>query len=306
MSERVFKDTRLLEALEFIDDEYIASAARYKMKYEAQPAEPPKMTWRTPLKHWRQFAALAACILLLSIASPLVSYIAQVISNFNAGAGSGTTNLTESLESEQPNQTDEVTSNNVKEETSTKEETKKEQLQWWNPGPWYLEYEGIEPLTEEQMLEYRKEYAEEWYDRAYEREYKKYIENNSEEVAKELAAKVAQDAYDRNYPKLFNEYYYYYIFYFGIVNDCVLFFNGEETLNLWKEQLGDREFVHGYYYVLKDGEFYHLSTAYNNGWLTDDDISVIWNKLELFDAAQKAWIADINRRIEGNIVFQGE
>lgn len=91
MSERVFKDTRLLEALEFIDDEYIASAARYKMKYEAQPAEPPKMTWRTPFKHWKQLVALAACILLLSVASPLVSYIAQVISNFNAGAGSGTT-----------------------------------------------------------------------------------------------------------------------------------------------------------------------------------------------------------------------
>ena len=94
MSERVFKDTRLLEALEFIDDEYIASAARYKMKYEAQPAEPPKMTWRTPFKHWKQLAALAACILLLSVASPLVSYIAVVIRDFNAGAGSGTTEAT--------------------------------------------------------------------------------------------------------------------------------------------------------------------------------------------------------------------
>ena len=52
------------------------------------------MTWRTPLKHWRQFVALAACILLLSIASPLVNYIAEVISNFNAGAGSGTTEAT--------------------------------------------------------------------------------------------------------------------------------------------------------------------------------------------------------------------
>jgi hypothetical protein len=97
MSERVFKDTRLLEALEFIDDEYIASAARYKMKYEAQPAEPPKMTWRTPFKHWRHIAALAACILLLSIASPLVSYIAEVIRDINAGAGSSLENTSELL-----------------------------------------------------------------------------------------------------------------------------------------------------------------------------------------------------------------
>ena len=305
MSERVFKDTRLLEALEFIDDEYIASAARYRMKYEAQPAEPPKMTWRTPLKHWRQFVALAACILLLSVASPLVSYIAQVISNFNAGAGSGTTEFMESLDSELTKSTDEATSSNTNLDTSVVTEIEEEPLQWWNPGPWYLEYEGIEPLTEEQMLEYRKEYAEEWYDHAYEREYKKHIENNSEEVAKELATKVAQSAYDRNFPKLFNEKYYTYIFYIGVVNNCVLFFNGETT-NIWKEQLGDKEFVHGYYYVLKDGEFYHLSTAYKNGWLTDDDILVVWNKLELFVAAQKAWIADVNRRVKENIEFKGE
>ena len=94
MSERALNNQKLLDALEFIDDEYIAAAAKYRLKYEAQPAEPPKMTWRTPLKHWRQFVALAACILLLSIASPLVNYIAEVISNFNAGAGSGTTEAT--------------------------------------------------------------------------------------------------------------------------------------------------------------------------------------------------------------------
>ena len=55
MSERALNNQKLLDALEFIDDEYIAAAAKYRMKYEAQPAEPPKMTWRTPLKHWRQF-----------------------------------------------------------------------------------------------------------------------------------------------------------------------------------------------------------------------------------------------------------
>ena len=91
MNEKALNNLKLLDALEYINDEYIASAARFRMNYEPKPATPPKMTWRTPLKHWRQFAALAACILLLSIASPLVSYVAEVISNFNAGAGSGTT-----------------------------------------------------------------------------------------------------------------------------------------------------------------------------------------------------------------------
>lgn len=289
--EIVFKDSRLLEALDYIDLDLIAGAMEELRIDEGQPQSSRKSIARA-------FLAFAACLAFLALSFPMANYFIGLINSFRAGAGSGTTEFMESLDSELTKSTDEATSSNTNRDTSVITEIEEEPLQWWNPGPWYLEYEGIEPLTEEQMLEYRKEYAEEWYDRAYEREYKKYIENNSEEVAKELAAKVAQDAYDRNFPKLFNEYYYYYIFYFGIVNDCVLFFNGEETLNLWKEKLGDKEFVHGYYYVLKDGEFYHLSTAYKNGWLTDDDISVIWNKLELFDAARKVWIADVNRRTE--------
>ena len=54
-------------------------------------AEPEKMTWRTPLKYWRQFVALAACLVLLSCAIPLISYILPSIGRIftgNAGAGS--------------------------------------------------------------------------------------------------------------------------------------------------------------------------------------------------------------------------
>ena len=100
MNEKALNNLKLLDALEYIDDEYIASAARFRMNDEPTPATPPKMTWRTPFKHWRQFVALAACILLLSIASPLVSYIAEVISNFNAGAGSGTEEVISDSESQ--------------------------------------------------------------------------------------------------------------------------------------------------------------------------------------------------------------
>ena len=118
----IVRKKQMLEALDYIDDDLIAGTLR-KIKPEtfANISEQPQMTWRTPLKHWRQFAALAACILLLSMASPLVSYIAQVISNFNAGAGSGTTEelnteytepietnqalTTESIETEQPTNT---------------------------------------------------------------------------------------------------------------------------------------------------------------------------------------------------------
>ena len=116
--ENAITDHRLLAALDYIDQKYIDDVFNIIKEPEAA-GEPEKMTWRTPFKHWRQFVALAACILLLSIASPLVNYIAQVISNFNAGAGSVTTEelntteytdpveteqsfTTESIETEQP------------------------------------------------------------------------------------------------------------------------------------------------------------------------------------------------------------
>ncbi len=90
MRTEVIRDTRLLDALEYIDDAYIASAARYKMKYAPASADEPKITWRTPLKHSKIYVALAASLLLLAMASPLVSFFTYVVSNFTAGAGSGT------------------------------------------------------------------------------------------------------------------------------------------------------------------------------------------------------------------------
>ena len=97
IKESAITDRRLLAALDYIDQKYIDDVFSILKEPEAA-GEPEKMTWKTPFKHWKPLVALAACILLLSIASPLVSYIAQVISNFNAGAGSGTT---ESLEDDQ-------------------------------------------------------------------------------------------------------------------------------------------------------------------------------------------------------------
>ncbi len=96
MRTEVFRDTRLLDALEYIDDEYIASAARYKMKYTEETHE-HKMTWRTPLKHSKIYVALVASLLLLAIASPMVNFITYMVSNFTAGAGSG--NTSEAVES---------------------------------------------------------------------------------------------------------------------------------------------------------------------------------------------------------------
>ena len=88
----LFKDARLLEALDYIDRDLVGEVA-VKLRFDdaSSLTEEPVITWRTPFKHWKSLATLAACILLLSIASPLVGYIAQVIADWGAAAGVGTT-----------------------------------------------------------------------------------------------------------------------------------------------------------------------------------------------------------------------
>lgn len=87
-----FKDARLLKALDYIDQDLVGEVA-VKLRFDdaSSLTEEPVITWRTPFKHWKSLATLAACILLLSIASPLVGYIAQVIADWGAAAGVGTT-----------------------------------------------------------------------------------------------------------------------------------------------------------------------------------------------------------------------
>ncbi len=83
-------DRRLLAALDYIDQKYIDDVFSIIKEPEADTAVPVK-SWRTPFKHSKIYIALAASLLLLAVASPLVNFITYVVSNFTAGAGSGTT-----------------------------------------------------------------------------------------------------------------------------------------------------------------------------------------------------------------------
>lgn len=194
---------------------------------------------------------------------------------------------------------------NPGEQTKMDEETEEEELQWWDPGPWYLEYEGIEPLTEEQMLQIRIEWAEEWYDYKYRTSYNQYIKSCSEKDADKFAAQEAQEKYDKNINILFNEYYYNKYSYIGIINDCVIISNCDPRM-LWTVTVGDRKIEGGRQYVLKDGEFYHLTNAYKNGWLTDEDLDVLYNKIDSLAEARKIWEEDVQRRKDEKIEFKGE
>lgn len=90
-----FRDTRLIEAFEYIDPKYInevGAGLKLSSVYSAEE-EHTKPTLRT---HVKQLATLAACVLLLSLAISTVNYVLPRFGIFIGGnAGAGTTGFTE-------------------------------------------------------------------------------------------------------------------------------------------------------------------------------------------------------------------
>ncbi len=99
------ENRRLLEAVEYIDENIVLGVLS-ELRMPKEKHTDPVMTWRTPLKHWKSIAALAACVILLAFASPMASFISQVVSNFtsvaggNAGAGTSELEMPTTAESE--------------------------------------------------------------------------------------------------------------------------------------------------------------------------------------------------------------
>lgn len=83
-----FKDLRLIEAFDYIDPKYIAEVGEsLKLRSVAEP-QSATYTKPSPFKYWKQYAALVACVLLLSMAFPVFGYVIEVINSF---AAAGTT-----------------------------------------------------------------------------------------------------------------------------------------------------------------------------------------------------------------------
>ncbi len=94
----IMKDRRLIEALDYIDDEYIASAALYKMRAEAERVRPLAQTaGQSVKKHWKHYLGLVACLLVLSLVTPLFNYVPQIINSFAAGFGGTEDDTTEEV-----------------------------------------------------------------------------------------------------------------------------------------------------------------------------------------------------------------
>jgi hypothetical protein len=87
-----FKDKRILEALEYIDEKYIDDVFDVLKEPAMTQNAPLKLS---PFKHWKQYLALAACLVLLAFATPIFGYVAEFIGSFAAGSGDHTSSITE-------------------------------------------------------------------------------------------------------------------------------------------------------------------------------------------------------------------
>ena len=98
MTEKHIEDKRLLGALDYIDEKFIAEVTEGYKIFE-EPAGTVSVR-RTLKITFRQFAALVACLLLLSAAFPIVNYVVGVINSYASGreSTSENTNLTEASE----------------------------------------------------------------------------------------------------------------------------------------------------------------------------------------------------------------
>ena len=70
------ENRRLLEAIEYIDEDIVLGVLG-GLKDPVENAVHGEYKKPSPFKHWKQFSALAACLLLLSAAFPVLNYAVQ-------------------------------------------------------------------------------------------------------------------------------------------------------------------------------------------------------------------------------------
>lgn len=285
MIEEALTKRRLLDALEYIDDEYIASAARYKMKIKPHSDEPPVQTVGGSLKkYWKQYLGLVACLLLLSMATTIFNFVAQTINSIAGIWGDGTTECVTHTESpitteyfaETENNTDIYSTTELHESVLT---------------PNYLQFiPELEPISEEKMLEIRNAWAENRYEFWFDYYYKTYSYNMPEAEAianadKEANIVAESSLYDWFVLSIYNDsasdahkYRYY-----GQIGDYVVLVNYRtETYNYSDEILNKRIGEHTFFfqhggeiYLYKDGVFETMKDVYEQGLITDEEVGIV-------------------------------
>ncbi len=293
----IMKDRRLIEALDYIDDEYIASAALYKMRAYAESARPLAQTAGQSIKkHWKHYLGFVACLLVLALATPLFTHLPEIINSFAAGWVEGS----ETLKGDETTDFDliETTDNTI---TTPKNDNtyipESEVLHESVITPNYLNFiSDLEPITEDKMLEIRNAWCEyqwnKWFD-AYYSGYIKDTENYTESEARKAAEEKA-DAYAKSAEyvwftlTIYNDYdmnSYYYRYYGMIDNYVVLAYHQKTTFNysdeILNKKVGDYIFHFksgGDIYLYKDGTFNTIQEVYDQGLISDEDVATVYQR----------------------------
>ena len=217
----MMKDRRLIEALDYIDDEYIASAALYKMRAYAESARPLAQTaGQSVKKHWKHYLGFVACLLVLALATPLFTHLPEIINSFASAGG-----------------TEDETTNGM-----------------------YDEY----ILTEEDLAELNEAYFREitsdgYYSTLDEAQLDKY------RATIKFASTIEQAIYRPSERPVDNDDYAH--IYIGKYGECIAVAFPGSGLSM--------EFPSTIIKVCYNSEFYSLTTAQDNGYLTDSEAEMI-------------------------------
>ena len=273
---------RLLEAIEYIDEEIVLGVLA-GLKDPAENYASGEYPKPSPFKYWRQLATLAACILLLSIASPLVGYIAQVITDWRAAAGIGTTEYTTDV--------------NAIEDTDTLTEKDEYTIpdKHIENAPYFIFSDDLEPISAEKINEARNAWYQIIYDHYYNIYYNSYASKplyaNDKELLIKHSVMAANEQAEKYRDMLFGNTIedHFRCRYYATINGYIIFaFNTylENEYNLMT--VGSVSISNPTsFYILAygDGEIVLLDEAYKSKWLSDSDISVIAERHKAFNEA---------------------
>lgn len=262
------ENKRLLDAFEYLDAKYIDEL------FDVLDTPPRRCSQQSKKSNFRYYAALAACLVLLAVAFPVFNKIAEVISSFAAGRGSGTT--------------EEMSDFATMEDSSdeSKQNTTEYEYNMLTPTLDYLRFiPELEPITEELMYEIKDAWSQYQYDISYKTAYDTYNnEDYDKSEIKVMASEYAESVSKTAKEQFFNTVYFFFYGYLGTFDDTVViaaYSGAGQPLN--GLIVGDIDFgTRAQIYVYADEKIMKLQEAYDMGKLTVEELAIISKRNEQY------------------------
>ena len=257
----VFKDTRLLEALDYIDRDLIAEVID-DIKVPDADAVPGKSK-KAVLRSVKQILVLAACVVLISAFIPMISYVME---RYDISLGG-------------------IFGHSTTEETTVDTPTEHAE----NPS-YPIFTPDLEPISDEMIAELK----EVWYQKIYNFEYAvrlKFYEDKKNTIDQEKASVQNAERIANDYTSILfstKKEDHFQGRYYGTISDCVIF-----AINTYLKDeynvitLGRTSIVNDYsihIFAYKDGVIKTIETAFSDGWLNVTDAEKIKERHDKFNA----------------------